>query len=419
MAVTALDPAAHPEWETMDYPDLIPAGRLYADVTTNDVDISISFRIQSWLEEEPGGGEQSQIGRNDGILKVMMLLAGLNPRDNVRNLHTDVTTGTTRPDFAALHNGVPLFIAEERKDNDLDGAVNGCNNKFRWLPHYQRLPFFITFAFCFNRCALVVQRRNVGSTRHDYYISNVGQKLAFLKRAITYARVLVHFVQNNLITPTMISMGVWHDRPGGKMIRVNFDGYEVKTTSKKIFSNLRRFYELTRDVQHLERCYEVVVSSKHFFLQPVGSPATPESLHELCSAIRCVVMAIWGVHSVGWLHTDIRWANIIKRTDSNWVVVDCYDACEINSAEAAAIAQVRNVAAPWTTQHDRAQIELLLTQITPVTGNAMNVTPAMDAINAVKNLILHAPQTPAGCNTIVTHLENIRDSFVDFKMVTA
>jgi hypothetical protein len=116
---------------TLDFDGDIPAGRVYGPGTSADVDPAITFRIQAWMEDLPGSGEQSQIMRNDGILKTIMILAGLNPQNNLRNLRTDGTFGTTRPDFAALTRNVPLFLAEEKDDDNIADAVSDCTNKFR------------------------------------------------------------------------------------------------------------------------------------------------------------------------------------------------------------------------------------------------------------------------------------------------
>jgi hypothetical protein len=121
-----------------------------------------------------------------------MILAELSPNDFVRNVLTNASIGTSHPDFIAIYNGFTLFIAEEKPGDDLNGAVSDCLLKFRWLPSFQNLPFFITFAFGFNRCSLVVITRN-GHTRIDYSIQTIPQRLSFLRRAITYARVLRHF----------------------------------------------------------------------------------------------------------------------------------------------------------------------------------------------------------------------------------
>jgi hypothetical protein len=70
---------------------------------------ALTTNIFNWLDAGHGGGEESQIQRNDGLLKAIMRFAGIpNLPDNfVRNKTTD-TTSAQRPDFAALFRRVSL-----------------------------------------------------------------------------------------------------------------------------------------------------------------------------------------------------------------------------------------------------------------------------------------------------------------------
>ena len=65
------------------------------------------------MEEEYGEGDESQIHRNDGIFKAIMLLAGLPLNSFSRNTHID-RKGQDRPDFVISNGNVPILICEEK-----------------------------------------------------------------------------------------------------------------------------------------------------------------------------------------------------------------------------------------------------------------------------------------------------------------
>jgi hypothetical protein len=303
--VTALDPAMALNWQTLSYSGSIPAGPSLSATTITEHDPEISAIFEAWILLSPGNGQHSQIARNDCILKVIMYLAGLRDTNFMRNLHVESTAETTCPEFAALYRNIPLFIAEEKGGDDINGAIDACINKFRWMPCLQNLPFYTCFAFSFTQAALVVMRRGQNAEIFSLSVCTCGQKIELLRRAITYARILKHFVKNDLVPATGLSFGMWHERPDGKMIRLNFDGFEVKCETKQKFSNLKLFYTACRHnlvVPHIEFSTGNNPTTRHFYLQPVGIAVHPRHFHQLCDALRCVVAAVWGIHGIGWLH---------------------------------------------------------------------------------------------------------------------
>jgi hypothetical protein len=36
------------------------------------------------------------------------------------------------------------------------------------------------------------------------------------------------------------------------------------------------------------------------------------------------------MHACGYVHTDIRWSNIVLMDNNDWMLIDCYDACMLS-----------------------------------------------------------------------------------------
>ena len=209
----SLDPIINVDWINADL-EPIPIGVHHGDITSSATDNRICHRIAVWLTETTGSGEESQIGRNDVLLKTIMCIAGI--ADFFRNTTTDTTT-RSRPDFTALYEGVPVLIVEEKEGDAIRAAKNDIINKFVWIPNLHRLPFFIGIAFSFTHVGIVQLKRNEPAvTLFSRQLNSFKDRLAVLKPAINVARVLKHFIDSGLMEPAGLSMEKWHNRPCDK-----------------------------------------------------------------------------------------------------------------------------------------------------------------------------------------------------------
>jgi hypothetical protein len=57
-------------------------------------------------------------------------------------------------------------------------------------------------------------------------------------------------------------------------------------------------------------------------LQPVGVPRRPCGDQDPRDALRCVVTALSALHARGWVHLDVRWANIVWCGGKEWYLID-------------------------------------------------------------------------------------------------
>jgi hypothetical protein len=324
----SLDPV-NDNWIHSDL-DPIPIGVVHGNITSSFIDPRIQHRINVWLTETTGGGEESQIARNDGLLKTVMCIAGIT--DFLRNKKTD-TTATKRPDFTALYGGVPLLIGEEKEGDDIKGAMDDIINKFTWIPNLRRLPFFIGIAFSFNQVRIVRLVRNAPmELLFSHALGSLEDRLAVLQPAVNVARVLKYFVDSDMITPAGLSMGKWHMRPCGKHIKISLQGVEVKCTANK-FKPLKAFYSACQNVAYLERLSDAVSETNKLVLGPLGLAVLPTTDTQFRQAVKCVATALFGIHEHGYVHTDVRWANIVLLDNDDWMLIDCYEVCKLTDAD--------------------------------------------------------------------------------------
>jgi hypothetical protein len=365
---------------------------------------ALTTNIFNWLDAGHGGGEESQIQRNDGLLKAIMRFAGIpNLPDNfVRNKTTD-TTRAQRPDFTALFRRVPILIAEEKDGDALEEAIVDCVGKFAWIPNLMNLPMFFSIAICFSRISIVIHRRSHHPEHENFMITEREDRVNFLRIAVNLGRVLKHFITQELIEPSGIPWNIDVFRPNGKVIKLTFWGATVTCDTTQRYSTLQAFYKACEQVNHIEHLRQNVrqaKSKKKFYLAPIGSSVNPRTMIQFCEAIRCVITAIKGIHAKDWMHTDIRWANIVKISENNWCVIDCYFACKVGSQQA--ITRASMARAVWTKADDIAQIVQLFDILPPERRNLF--------VNVIA-LIQQEDSTVEAITALLQHIANNAENF--------
>ena len=388
---SALNPQENASWITEEI-EPIPIGRHYGDITCASTDERICHRVCIWLDETVGGGEESQIGRNDGLLRTIMSIAGVT--EFLRNSQVD-TTHFKRPDFAALYSGVPILVDEEKIGDDIQGAVDDVINKFVWIPHLRNLPFFLGIAFSFNQIRIVKIIRN--SPPEIIFVGNcssTAERYAVLKPAVNVARVLKHFIGTNMIHPLGLSMNTWHKRANEKRIKLTHEGAEVECPDRKKFRFLKKFYEKCNKVHvpFLESLSDVDIKNQRFTLGPLGLSRKP-TVAQFPRAITCIATALFALHKEGYVHTDIRWSNIVMLDDDDWMLIDCYEVCLLSDNDALkACARARKVTThAWGVHDDLRQLSVLCEDQFSELGNliAAEGTALDDIATACEEIVQH------------------------------
>jgi tRNA A-37 threonylcarbamoyl transferase component Bud32 len=339
----------------------IPIGEVNEGLTTAAVDLVSSTYVGPWLRAAVGDGDGAQIFRNDGILRAIMHWAGITATSFVRNKHVGSIVGSQRPDFTALHFGVPILLVEEQEDDNLDGAQADIVRKFAWIPNLRRLPFFIGIAICFRYVRVLLLRR--GEAPEIVFDGNCEEqkdRRAFLRPAVNIARVLKYF--RNFVLASSLRMNVWHPRAGEKWLRLDFKGADIRCP-RDTFGWMVQFYNAARGIPFLERitgsAIDETTNMGVIHLEPVGVQHIPASVIEFCRAIRCVLTAVHRLHQMGYVHTDIRWFNIVEVMCGDWYLIDCYYVCKSNDKQMCARRALERGGTggqPWTKQADLRQI---------------------------------------------------------------
>jgi len=69
-------------------------------------------------------------------------------------------------------------------------------------------------------------------------------------------------------------------------------------------------------------------------LVPVGVPVRPRTEQQVKAAVRCVLIALDGLHGKGFVHRDVRWDNVVMRHESEgraWVLIDLETAAQVRT----------------------------------------------------------------------------------------
>ncbi|KAF0453620.1 hypothetical protein F8M41_001711 [Gigaspora margarita] len=88
---------------------------------------------------------------------------------------------------------------------------------------------------------------------------------------------------------------------------------------------LTDIYENTKNMRNIIQAVKnprIVDDSYKVNLAPLGVSRKPKTEQEVKVAISCVLDALVDLHELGYVHRDVRWPNILKLTDNNWMLID-------------------------------------------------------------------------------------------------
>lgn len=324
--------------------------------------------ISSWVEGSFFAGECGLHCRNDGLLRCIYNFAGLSfgSRDN----HEMSTFNQLRSDVTLGKNGIPLINVEE-KENSVECAIEDLKRKFQWIPHFHRLPFIFGLAITKTEfCVLEMRHDGNHIVRFRRDISNIDGRIHCVIVAVNIARVLQHFIANNLFLSSSLDFNVWHQQID-KKIRLGFQFVEVMYDNQNIYKRMKYFYEVTKAVQNIEKCVNFNDNKLTFHLSPVGITVAPEYIHEeeIRVAVCSIARAVLGLHDKGLLHCDIRWANIISLHNGTWVLIDCTEYCtkdpsdkKLRQSKAVKMRCKPEMIEEWSVKADFYQLSKLIPQ---------------------------------------------------------
>ena len=157
---------------------------------------------------------------------------------------------------------------------------------------------------------------------------------------------------------------------------------------------MKKFYEKCNKVHvpFLESLSDVDTKNQRFTLGPLGLSRKP-TVAQFPRAITCIATALFALHKEGYVHTDIRWSNIVMLDDDDWMLIDCYEVCLLSDNDALkACARARKVTThAWGVHDDLRQLSVLCEDQFSELGNliAAEGTALDDIATACEEIVQH------------------------------
>jgi hypothetical protein len=358
----------------------------------------------TWMRGRTGDGEEGIIARNDALCTIFQYLAGMDKYS--RNKHEDSTMLTTRSDRTDKYGGITLVMTEE-KDSNLAEAQDDLRRKFRWLPHFSQLPFIFGIAITHDQLTIHTMHCLAPTTRQVFSadLSLVIDRWRCVVAAVNIARTIKGFVAERALISCALRFDIWHQR-NAKRIRLGMQFVEVQFQSNQQYMQMRQFYQRAANVPHLEHmitegaCNDANLRIK---LAPVGVNRLPLTVPELLKCVKNICTALFGIHSFGAMHCDVRWSNIIEYF-GDWYLIDCEYACFHNDDDVLAArsremrqSHVMDSTIRWTPQHDLFQVGLLLKDVDALTSTSV-------ALVELRNTLLAKSFSTVSVNNLVKRL---------------
>ena len=291
--------------------------------------------VHPWLYRVKDGTEE--VWANTADMLTGSVLATLD--DLTRALRMDVNrnakdpSGTTdaglRPDYWLLVDGALLLKAEHKRTPDeLEVAKEELASKMKsWNPVALRgLPFIPCYAVGGEKlqfCAIVPNSDGTcgvydASDVFDMYLAL--DRLHIVRTSFNLFRVLISL--RRMMPATVPSLYKMQPRPNGASITVMDD--DVR---KVCYPAENGVYECLMGDARIP--FAICIAKKvqkgarvALTIKPVCAQVMPKAESELRRAIRCVLTALASFHARGFVHRDVRWPNVLRDFEGNWLLSD-------------------------------------------------------------------------------------------------
>ena len=322
----------------------IPVQNLPSDIFQVDkvVHGPLALHASQFLANIKAGthSEDALHGRDDSLLKVICLLANL----KTERITISVSTrGATRTDVFLAMAGLPPVVHVEEKGDDglLSAAYHDLTSKFCPLPHYdRRLQFILGIAIAGDLVSfgklMLVEGGNCWQVCKCYNLANgFAERARCVRAAVNVGRWALH--SGKFVASVSIPIGSQISNTRRTLVLLS-EGAVLKkyfNLDKNQFGWLVTLYtdyatgDQCKRIPYMEWATKCAINkaerSISLTLKPFGLVSTsrlPETLTELCSALRCVLKCIGELHAVGWTHLDLRWPNLVFMQRDEWVVID-------------------------------------------------------------------------------------------------
>jgi len=262
----------------------------------------------------------------------------------------------------------------EEKRSNVVHAVQDLKSKLQWIPNWSRLPFI--FGIAISSSALQIWRlTSQGVTDNSPLFSSAltsPQELMDCVIAAAHCGRVLRFYREEgwIMSGSGLSFNIWHKRDASKSVKFSGTSVHVKYTASAMAEKMVAFYNANADVNHLEHLVSFSSERHTLYLQPLGVNRLPGTAADLVDALRCVLVCLHGLHTKGYLHTDVRWSNVVWVRDHQWYVIDCTNFVRIDdteeirsSASTRCLSQYRINESPWSVKHELFQVGRLIEHV--------------------------------------------------------
>ena len=197
-------------------------------------------------------------------------------------------------------------------------------------------------------------------------------------------RLINYWTQTFAYTPSALEYDTEYTHQVGfgnitKKINIGVSGGRVKYNNAAFYQRMKHLYEhMEGQVPNVEFMHVHNDDSFSFVLHPVGANRPPHTPRELVFALYHALSAVLALHDIGYIHTDIRWSNMVITMERTWSLIDftrfCFKSGEttlrrqrVTSFRSHQDHAIRRCLMPygggeWTPRHDLYQVGRLITE---------------------------------------------------------
>ena len=335
--------------------------------------------------QQCGQSEKSWIATLDNLIMTMLnILAKKGNFDLNMDRNSTDRSGTTvfrkRPDFMCWLPSKWLALKGEEKADYADfetAKMELVEQMAGWSPVlFGALPFQLCYAFAGGHIQFFALKMEANKTlvpiSDSIDLRNSPRSRSLCVRIVVNCYRVLRTLENYMLTSSQgvapLFLNATIKKEGSSEV-VIYTEYVRKIAYKHSGAILLQLYELLkeREIPYLARpvgTAKLNTKTNVFSvtIAPLGFFRPPHGMDEIKCAIRCVLSALKSLHSLGWVHCDIRIENIMcKPPNMEWYLMDL-EYARFDGDECPPICshfrppELRSNGGKWTTSCDMWQV---------------------------------------------------------------
>ncbi|CAG8696600.1 11774_t:CDS:2, partial [Gigaspora margarita] len=245
---------------------------------------------------------------------------------------SSITLASLRPDYWECLNNVLVFKGEEKPTED--GLIDAEKELISKMKAWNRCLYGdLKYILAYAAGGAHLQFYAIDPSFNLHIISdtlNIGKLKGRVKALICIFNIhrIIRSMES-LLPETVVPVWTHFKRTYGDIFITDTEiEKRIHSFSAYPFSNitvLTDIYENTKNMRNIIQAVKnprIVDDSYKVNFAPLGVSWKPKTEQEVKVAILCVLDALVDLHELGYVHRDVRWPNILKLTDNNWMLID-------------------------------------------------------------------------------------------------